>query len=330
MSLRLTVLLFLSVLSLSALQAKEPPARPNPPRLVNDFVGLLDGGQADALERKLVAYNDSTSTQIAVVIESTIDGDDVFEYSYRLARAWGIGQKEKDNGILIFVAFEDRKLYIVTGYGAEGFLPDAMAKRIIENIIKPAFREGRYYPGLDEAANIIMQLGSGEYTAEPRKEGGGGFPWMTILIILALLIFLSMFMGQGGNHHRNDDERKAAHCAKDEVVGRQQKSGEQHESARHQQADPPGGAQQDGKQRPLGHAEFHHSAPDPTVSDRRPCTSCRCRPHRAASVASCVTSTKAMPCSRARPSISSNTPSAVTRSRLPVGSSASTQAGRVT
>ena len=204
MSFRLTILLFLSVIGLSALQAKEPPARPNPPRLVNDFTGVL-GGQDAALEQKLVAYNDSTSTQIAVVIESTIDGDDVFDYSYRLARAWGIGQKEKDNGILIFVAIEDRKLYILTGYGAEGFLPDAMSKRIIENVIKPAFREGRYYAGLDEATNIIMQLGSGEYTAEPRKEGGG-FPWMTILIVLGLLIFLSMFMGQGGNRHRNDDD----------------------------------------------------------------------------------------------------------------------------
>lgn len=206
MSFRLTVLLFLSVMGLSVLQAKEPPARPNPPRLVNDLAGLLDGGQAEALERKLVAYNDSTSTQIAVVIESTIEGDDVFDYSYRLARAWGIGQKEKDNGILIFVASEDRKLYILTGYGAEGFLPDAMAKRIIENIIKPAFREGQFYAGLDEATNIIIQLGSGEYTADPRQDKGGGFPWMTILIILGVLIFLSMFMGQGGNHHRNDDD----------------------------------------------------------------------------------------------------------------------------
>ncbi len=202
---RLFAWLFLSLFGLAGLQAKDPPPRPMPPRLVNDYAGMLSTAEAAALERKLVAYNDSTSTQIAVVVEPSIEGDDVFDYSLRLASAWGVGQKGKDNGILIFIALQDRKLYIQTGYGAEGFLPDALAKRIIENVIKPAFREGRYYDGMDEAADIIMKLGSGEYTADQLQGPSEGFPLGSIIIILMLLFFISWIF-QNRNRRRNDDD----------------------------------------------------------------------------------------------------------------------------
>lgn len=189
----------------AVLQAKQTPPRPVPPRLVNDYARLLSPGEAEALEQKLVAYNDSTSTQIAIVIENSLEGDDVFDYSLRLAQSWGIGQDEGDNGVLIYVALQDRKLYIQTGYGAERFLPDAMAKRIIENILKPAFREGQYYQGLDQAASVIMQLGAGEFTAEPRHEDEG-FPWMTLLLLIVLIIFFSYLSRIGRYHHRRDDD----------------------------------------------------------------------------------------------------------------------------
>ncbi len=185
-------------------QAKQTPPRPVPPRLVNDYTRLLSPGEMEALERKLVAYNDSTSTQIAIVIENSLEGDDVFDYSLRLAQSWGIGQDESDNGVLIYVALQDRKLYIHTGYGAERFLPDAMAKRIIENILKPTFREGQYYQGLDQATSVIMQLGAGEFTAEPRPEDES-FPWITLLLLIALIIFFS-YLGRMGRYHRHDDD----------------------------------------------------------------------------------------------------------------------------
>ena len=204
--LRLPVLLFLSLFSFVVLQAKEPPPRPSPPRLVNDYTGTLAPGETAALERKLVAYNDSSSTQIAIVMERSTEGDDIFDYSLRLASAWGVGQKGKDNGILIYIALQDRKLYIQTGYGAEGFLPDVLAKRVIENVIKPAFREGRYYAGLDEATDIIMKLGSGEYTADQVQGASEGFPWGAVIMILMILIFLSWIFQSRGPHRNDDDD----------------------------------------------------------------------------------------------------------------------------
>lgn len=189
--------LLLLVVLPSLLMAKEVPPAPNPPKLVNDFVGVLSSGEVQALEQKLVAYDDSTSTQIAIVIEETIDGDDVFEYSHRLATAWGIGRQGKNNGILIYVALADRKLWIQTGYGTEGFLPDAMAKRIIERIIAPNFRNQNYYNGLDEATGAIMQLGSGEYVNEDTGEGGG-FPFAVLIILAIIFIVIVIIIGKSG------------------------------------------------------------------------------------------------------------------------------------
>lgn len=197
------------LLGMSTTLAKDPPARPSPPRLVNDFAGMMAPGEIEALEQKLVAYNDSTSTQIAVVVERTIEGEDIFDYSLRIAEKWGIGQKEKDNGILLFIALEDRNLHIQTGYGVEGFLPDAIAKRIIENIIKPAFRAGQYYRGVDEATSAIMQLGAGEYVAELSDRIGEdetSYTGLSIIItIFILLYFLSIWnkIKRGGD---DDDD----------------------------------------------------------------------------------------------------------------------------
>ncbi|MAT55964.1 MAG: methanol dehydrogenase [Saprospirales bacterium] len=178
--------------------AKEPPDPPQPPRLVNDYTNILSQNEVNALERKLVAYDDSTSTQIAIVIEPSLEGDDIFDYSFRLAEKWGIGRAGKDNGILIYIALQDRKLYIQTGYGAEGFLPDAMAKRIIDQVIVPNFRQQRYYEGLNRATDIIMKLGSGEYTNDDLAEGDD-FPIAAlVVVILFILIIIAISAAAGG------------------------------------------------------------------------------------------------------------------------------------
>jgi uncharacterized protein len=191
--------LFLLVLLPFLAAAKEVPPAPNPPKLVNDFVGILSSEEVQALEQKLVAYDDSTSTQIAVVIEQSLEGDDVFDYSYRLASAWGIGREGKNNGILIYVAIGDRKLWIQTGYGTEGFLPDAMAKRIIDRIITPNFRNQNYYKGLDEATGAIMQLGNGEYVNEDAgEEGGSSFPVLLIFFVIFIIIIVIISKNSGG------------------------------------------------------------------------------------------------------------------------------------
>jgi len=178
---------------------------PKPFQLVNDYARVLEANEKRTLERKLVAYNDSTSTQIAIVIDNSLQGEDIFDYSNRLAENWGIGQGEKDNGILIYIAFSDRKLWIQTGYGAEGFLPDAMAQQIIDGIITPAFKQQQYYQGLDRATDVIFKLAAGEYTADDIRssDDSGAFPIAMIFLIILLIFFLASRGGGGGN---DDDD----------------------------------------------------------------------------------------------------------------------------
>ncbi|MFN7119671.1 MAG: TPM domain-containing protein [Saprospiraceae bacterium] len=187
--------------------AKDIPPVPNPPRLVNDFAGMLSPQEEQALERKLVTYDDSTSTQIAVVTERTLEGEEIFDYTNRLARSWGIGREGKDNGILVYIALDDRKIFIQVGRGAEGFLPDAIAKRIIENIIKPAFRDQNYYAGIDRATDAIISYGSGEYTNEEEVSEEDLIIGFIILgIIVLIFIFIIVAIVRAAKRRNNDDD----------------------------------------------------------------------------------------------------------------------------
>ncbi len=177
--------------------AKDLPAKST--TLVNDYAGVLSGEQRSALEQKLVAYYDSTSTQIAVVIENSLDGDDLFDYSQRLATAWGIGEKGKNNGILIYVAVADHKARIHVGYGMEATVTDAMSTRIRTEQMNPNFKAGDFYTGLDEATTTIIQLASGEYVNDsPRAGKHKSFSWGTFIIIAIILVVLMSSGGRGG------------------------------------------------------------------------------------------------------------------------------------
>lgn len=186
---------------LLSVQAQTLPEKPSPPRLVNDLAGMLSTEEANRLEQKLVAYNDSTSTQIAIVTITTLDGYPLEDYSHKLARDWGIGQKGKNNGILVFVVKDDRKVRIEVGYGLEGVVPDVMAKRIIRDVIRPRFKEGNYYEGLDQGTTAIIQVAQGEYKADESDQNQGSrFDlFLVFLVILFVLFFLSKFFGKGGN-----------------------------------------------------------------------------------------------------------------------------------
>jgi len=126
-------------------------------------------------------------------IDSSLHGRDIFDYSFRIAEHWGIGQRGKDNGILIYLSIGDRKIFIHTGNNIEGPLPDAVVKRIIENIMVPAFRRGKFYDGLDRAVDVIIDLLSGQFQAEqwqdyPSKLGNSEkLLFLFILLILGLL-----------------------------------------------------------------------------------------------------------------------------------------------
>ncbi|MBF9252951.1 TPM domain-containing protein [Pontibacter sp. 172403-2] len=194
--------LYCCLLSILAFgQDSDFPPRPTPPRLVNDLAGMLTPDEEQALEQKLVNYNDTTSTQIAIVTITSIGGYDINQYTTQLGEQWGVGGKENDNGIIILVAKNERQVSIQTGYGMEHIVPDAIAKRITERTLKPNFQQGNYYKGLNEATNLIISLASGQYQADPAAaegEGGGGSSVFFIIIIVMMIVFFISRRGGGG------------------------------------------------------------------------------------------------------------------------------------
>lgn len=168
-----------------------------PPRsntLVTDYTNILNDGERNALEQKLVAFNDSTSTQIAIVVMKSVGNYDIADYSVQLFNNWKIGQEKKNNGVLILVAKDDRKVWITTGYGIEGVLPDALCKRVIEQDIKPNFKQGNYYEGLDEATNSIMSIVKGEFGANDymQQKKGQRIPWFGVVMVI-FIFFIVIF-----------------------------------------------------------------------------------------------------------------------------------------
>lgn len=190
--------LLLLLLWMPQLVLAQFPAPQNPPRLVNDFAAVMSSAEADRLEQLLVAYDDSTSTQIAIVTVRTLDGYDVADYANRLYEQWGIGQKETNNGILILLALEERKVRIETGYGVEDRLTDALSRRIIEQQLLPSFREGAYAKGFEDGVFTIIDILSGAYVNEGGKEKGDGIPGGTILIVLLIILFVIIANARNG------------------------------------------------------------------------------------------------------------------------------------
>ncbi|RSK30251.1 TPM domain-containing protein [Hymenobacter metallilatus] len=204
--------LVLLLLQLAA-GAQNVPPRPSPPRLVNDLAGMLQPQQVQQLERKLVAYNDSTSSQIAVVTVPTLGDYDIVGYAQQLYQTWGIGQKNNNNGVLVLIAQQEHKARIHTGYGLEGAIPDALAKRIISNTIVPAFKEEKYYEGLDRATDQLIALAKGEYKADPATQpraprsredssGSGISFWLIIAVLILFILFRNRGGGGGGRRNR--------------------------------------------------------------------------------------------------------------------------------
>ncbi|MBC6112570.1 TPM domain-containing protein [Pedobacter fastidiosus] len=195
-------LFLLSIFSLIFAFAFAQDFPEKPTTLVNDYSGVLSSTQKQALETKLVAFNDSSSTQIAVAILKSVGDYDINEYAVELGRKWGVGQTGKNNGIMIVVAVGDRKISIQTGYGVEGALPDVYSKRIIENDIKPFFKDGDYYGGLDAGTTSIIKYTKGEYKNDnPKTSAGkkGGSGSIAIIIIIVVIIIIFMRKGGGGN-----------------------------------------------------------------------------------------------------------------------------------
>jgi uncharacterized protein len=179
------------------------PPPPSPPRLVNDFAHVLTADQAADLESKLVSYDDTTSIQIAVVTIQTTGDYDIADYALKILRDWKVGNKSTNNGLVILAAIQDHKVYIATGYGMEGSVPDITAKQIIDNQILPNFRTNNYYQGFDLGTDAIIRASRGEYKApegyNQRGRGkGGGSLIGVILFVLIIIILASRGGGRGG------------------------------------------------------------------------------------------------------------------------------------
>lgn len=166
-----------------------------PPRKVNDFAGILNAEEQIALEQKLRAYHDSTSTQIYVVTVKDLSGYDVSDFAFRLGEKWGVGQKGKNNGIVILIkpklGNEKGRAFIATGYGMEEIIPDATARRIVDNEMIPYFKENRYYKGINAALEVIFDLASGLYKADEYNPGESPWGGLIFLVIFFLIILLS-------------------------------------------------------------------------------------------------------------------------------------------
>ena len=202
------------LLSVLPARAEWLPERTN--HLVNDYSQMLTENQRNTLEQRLVAFNDSTSNQILVVITPTLGGDDENAVAQRIGQSWGVGQKEFDNGVVILIKSKNPDedwgaVAISTGYGAEGALPDLFCKRIIDDHMLSPLGDGDYYRALNEALNIIEPVLAGEYNydqyrKDERRKGLialGVFALFIVVVIVLVGIYAKkhpdMWDHTGGN-----------------------------------------------------------------------------------------------------------------------------------
>jgi uncharacterized protein len=195
---KLFLLLFLFI-GFQSVFAQKIESKPNPPMAVNDFANMLAPFQRQALEQKLDAYNDSTSSAIVIITVPDLQGYDIAEVSLKYLRDWGIGVKGKNNGVVILVSKNDHKARIETGYGMEGVLPDILAKQIIDERMIPFFKNNDYYAGLNNAVDAIIQAAAGEYKADPNAQKNNNVSVGKIIpLVIIFLVIIFLFSGKGG------------------------------------------------------------------------------------------------------------------------------------
>jgi uncharacterized protein len=187
------------------------PERPNPPRLVNDFSGILTPEERQSLENKLVAFDDSTSIQIAIILIPNSGGEPIGDFATELGHRWEIGAKGRDNGVIIIATTDNtdgnkRELFVATGYGVEQYINDAKAGDVVQYDLIPNFKNKNYYEGLDKASSHIMEMLKGTFKgfAKTKRSRGGGIPpWIIVIIIIGVVLLASRFKGGGnGGYHR--------------------------------------------------------------------------------------------------------------------------------
>ncbi len=158
----------------------------------NDYTNTLSPEQLANINRALINFEDSTSTQIVFLMISSLQNYPLEMYTFEAAEKNKIGTKENSNGLLFFIAKEDKKMRIETGYGLEGALPDALASSILRNEVRPYFQKGDYYSGIVSGLNAILAATVGEYKQDTRSNDDGdekGFPLVYIIIFILMFLF---------------------------------------------------------------------------------------------------------------------------------------------
>lgn len=195
----LTILSVLALMATSIFALDVPPLK----NRVTDLSGVLSSSEQLKLEEKLFQFESQTSNQIAVLIIPSLEGDALEDYSIRVTDAWKLGDKGKDNGILLLVVINDRKMRIEVGYGLEGALTDLISSSIIRNEIAPEFRNGNYFVGIDAGITSIMKATQGEYQGDPNKyRRSEREPGNLLFGLIFFLFFLPLFFGMGKRGRR--------------------------------------------------------------------------------------------------------------------------------
>ena len=160
---------------------------------VYDYAKLLSDSEKTQLENKLIKYSDSTTTQIVVVTIDDLKNESIDVLSTNWAQNWGIGQADKDNGVFILVAKNDRKISIRSGYGLEDRMTAGITGEIIRDVITPEFRAGSYYNGLDKGADAIIKVVKGKYKGKrvERSDEGGFLPILVFIVIIVVVIIIA-------------------------------------------------------------------------------------------------------------------------------------------
>lgn len=180
----------LLVAALAGPAAAALPIPPPPVHRINDYAGALSAADRERLEDKLRARERESSNQIVVAIFPSLEGENLEDYSIRLAQAWRIGQKSLDNGVIFLVFVKDRKMRLEVGYGLEARLTDALSSQILRQVVAPRFREGKIGDGIAAGLDAIEQAIAGTYkaTAEApphRKQASSIYPIILLMIVVA-------------------------------------------------------------------------------------------------------------------------------------------------
>ncbi|WP_132705408.1 TPM domain-containing protein [Winogradskyella wandonensis] len=189
---------------------------------VYDYVNLLSPVEKTNLEEKLVKYSDTTSTQIVVITIPSTQGENINYLGAQWGEKWGIGQKDKDNGVLILLAKNDRRIAINTGYGVEHLLTDALSRRIVERDIIPYFKRNDYAGGLNRGVDAIFEVLTGEYKGTRKASSSGAFPFVFFFILflffVIFIIVLANIKNKGGGTNGGGNYRSGGDSLLEAII----------------------------------------------------------------------------------------------------------------